>query len=350
MEALFGTLFEKLMGAIFSAGAAKIGNLGARRAGRTFLFVFALLGTGFIAVASAFLWQTQRLAGISGLIDYVQKGGPAWFLTLPILAALAFVLLLIPLRGRFSLVALLCVGVMGFGLGELASFQGGSYDVNWPTIVSMLTGLVLALVGVALMFGDIPPLDSGMAHVSLVYWGRLRHLKALRQFARDRPSQVTEPSITSNAMQVSGPLDATHNVTITNSATYKLSTSNAAVLSVKIKLSSPADILAFALSLKEIRIRDAITRTLKTPRKVPLYFTLQPLPGQTIPDAFLDRLTPVLAAGRPFIGKLDIAQATPYGLQIVHNYASFVPRDMQLVAQLQWLRDLAVLLEEVSPQ
>lgn len=350
MEALFGSLFENLLGAIFGAGAEKIGNLGARRAGRAILYGFALLGTGFIAIASAFFWQTARLAGIRGLIDYVQNGGPVWFLTLPILATLAFVLLLIPLRGRFSLVALLCVGVMGFGLGELASFQGGSYDVSWPTIASMLTGLVLALVGVALMFGDIPPMDSGMAHVSLVYWGRLRHLKALRQFARDRQWQITEPSITSNAMQVSGPLDATHTVSITNSAKYTLSTGNAAVLSVKIKLSSPADILAFALSPKEIKIRNSLMRTLKARWKQPLYFTLQPLPGQTIPDAFLDRLTPVLEAGRPFIGKLDITQATPYGLQIVHNYATFVPHDMQLVAQLQWLRDLVGLLEEVSPQ
>jgi hypothetical protein len=58
----------------------------------------------------------------------------------------------------------------------------------------------------------------------------------------------------------------------------------------------------------------------------------------------------IVEAGRPYRKQLDFAQATPFGLRFTHRSGrNLSPRDADLEPVLSWMRELAGVLEEISP-
>jgi hypothetical protein len=100
-------------------------------------------------------------------------------LALPLLAAILTLWLLIPVPGRHSIGFALAAGVFGFSLAALVAMtSSGVHSISVVTLMSMLGALLLPTLALVLAISDVPPLDSAMAHVSWVYWGRIRPLRA----------------------------------------------------------------------------------------------------------------------------------------------------------------------------
>jgi hypothetical protein len=193
---VIGTIFGKFAEWLFGAGVEAAGERAGVRWFRRVCLVLAILISGYIAVASAFLWDVDSQPGVMGLWQFTQQaGGPLWTLTLPFLAAILTLWLLIPVRGRHSIGFALGVGVFGFSLAALIAMTGaGVHSLSIPTLIGLLAAIPLPILGLILAFGDVPPLDSFLAHVSWAYWGRIRHLRALRLYgASGRLSSRTVP-------------------------------------------------------------------------------------------------------------------------------------------------------------
>jgi hypothetical protein len=353
-----GPILNNILGNVLqdaaAAGLEATGKAAQRgRTVRRVLFVLALVCSAFIAGASALLWQSEHLPGVTGLWQAVQDGQPGWLLAAPGLAALAFGLLLVPLRGRMTLTTLVSAAIMGFTIGGLAHIQGGSGGVNAFAALSGIAAFVLPVATLALTLSDIPSLDSPMAHLSFSLMGRVAHLKALRRYGEQRGWQVRPPHGADLALRMVGPYDAGHDVMVLSELNITLSTGENMSLDMKVQLTSSRDIPAFRISYKKdvsgmFRGR-GVARVSRPPRKAPLYAIILPPPGRALSDAFMDRFLQLAEAGRPFMKLLDFVQATPSGLQFVHNAMRLTVKDAQLDPVLAWLRELLGLMEEISP-
>jgi hypothetical protein len=74
-----------------------------------------------------------------------------------------------------------------------------------------------------LALSDLPSLDSPMARLSMMYVGRLKYLRALRQYGRDRGWNVNKPAGRNATLTLAGAFDPQHPVAITSSANHRLS-------------------------------------------------------------------------------------------------------------------------------
>jgi hypothetical protein len=170
---LISTIFGKLAEWLFGAGVEAAGERASVRWFRSVCLVLAILIPGYIAVASALLWEVDSQPGVMGLWQFTQQaGGPLWTLTLPLLAAILTLWLLIPVPGRHSIGFALATGVFVFSLAALIAMTGsGVHTLSVPTLISLLAAIPLPILGLILAFGDVPRLGSFLAHVSWVYWG-----------------------------------------------------------------------------------------------------------------------------------------------------------------------------------
>lgn len=356
MGGLLGALFEKLIEAVTGKGLEAVGEQAHKSGFRRFAVAVVALGSAWIAVAGALLWEGSRLPGVRGLWQYVQAGGgPGWVLAGPALAAITAVVAVIPVRGRHSANAVFAAGAFGFSLAALANFQSdGHSDMGGVALSSFLVSLVVPLLALALAMVDVPPLDAPLARVSLVYWGRLRHLKALRRYGQQRGLEVSEPGGGDVALRLRGIYDAGHPVQISSSANFKLSTENSATYFVEVRMGSPRDVVAFRIGWepapKHLRGK-AVGGELKISAVKRLYFYVVPDPRMPIAQEFIQHLARVVEAGQQFLRRGDYVQATPHGIRYYHRgpWYGMRVRDAALDPTIHWLRQLVGLLETVTP-
>ena len=353
---MIGTIFGKLAEWLFGASIEAAGERAGVRWFRRVCLVLAILISGSIAVASAFLWEVDSQPGVMGLWQFTQQaGGPLWTLLLPALAAILTLLLLIPVAGRHSIGFALGACVLGLTLAALNAMTGpGVHALSVPTLISLLAVIPLPILGLILAFGDVPPLDSFLAHVSWVYWGRIRHLRALRLYGARRLWQVIEPHGTDSSLTVKGMYDAEHRVKAASIAHFQLSASSGTPYFLQVDMSSPRDIIGFRISFtkpeKEVAQRtyagEARARGQRT-----IYYFLLPDPRAPIPASFAPRIAHVIDEGRNFLRNRDFVVATPYGIRFTHYSGAFQfsPKEANLDPYLTWMRSLVALLEEVTP-
>jgi hypothetical protein len=352
VSALFGKLAEWLFGAVVEAAGERAGVRWFRRV----CLALAILISAYITVASAFLWETDSQPGVMGLWQFTQQaGGPLWTLTTPILAALLTLLLLLPVAGRHSIGAALAAGVFGFGLASIIAMTGpGTHALSAPTLVSVLSSLVLPILALILAFGDVPPLDSFLAHVSWVYWGRIRHLRALRQYGATHRCQIVEPHGTDSSLSVAGLYDADHRVKAASMAHFQLSAGSGTPYYLQISMSSPRDIVAFRISFtkpEKAIYQRAFVGESRAKGKRTIYYFLLPDPRAPIPANFAPRMAQAIEQGRRLLRTRDFLLATPYGIRLTHYSGAFQfsPREANLGPYLAWMRSLIALFEEVTP-
>jgi hypothetical protein len=355
-NAVIGTIFGKLAEWLFGAGIEAAGERAGVRWLRGICLFLAILISGYIAVASALFWEVDSQPGVIGLWQFTQQaGGPLWTLTLPALAAILTLWLLLPLPGRHGIGVALAAGVFGLSLAAIVAMTGsGAHTLSVPTLISMLAALLLPILALVLAISDVPPLDSAMAHVSWVYWGRIRHLRALRLYGARRLWQVIEPHGTDSSLTVHGMYDAEHRVKAASIAHFQLSASSGTPYFLQVNMSSPRDIIGFRISFtkpeKEVAQRtyagEARARGQRT-----IYYFLLPDPRTPIPASFAPRIAHVIDEGRSFLRNRDFVVATPYGIRFTHYSGAFQfsPKEANLDPYLTWMRSLVALFEEVTP-
>ena len=353
---LVSTFVGKLFGWLFGAGIEAAGERSGVRWFRSVCLVLAILISGYIAVASAFFWEVDIQPGIMGLWRFTQEsGGPLWTLTLPILAAILTFLLLLPLPGRHGIGVALAAGVFGLALAAIIAMSGsGVHSVSAATLISMLDAILLPILALVLAISDVPPLDAAMAHVSWVYWGRLRHLRALRLYGARHLWHIIEPHGTDSSLTVKGVYDAGHRVTAKSVAQFRLSTENGANYFLQIDMSSPRDIIALRISFtkpeKAVAERSYVGEARARGQRT-IYYFLLPDPRAPIPASFAPYIAQVIDEGRSFLRNRDFIVATPYGVRFTHYSGAFQfsPKEANLDPYLVWMRSLVALLEEVTP-
>lgn len=353
MGGLIGAIFEKIFESLFERGVETVGqNAQRHRAFRRILLALAVISAAWIAVASAFLWHTERLPDIFGLVAYVEGGGPLWQLATPLVAVLTIIWLLIPVFGRHSITFFLGAATFGLTLGSLAEYQGGKYATDISVPITFLAAMLLAIFGIVLALTDVPPLDAPLARLAFVYWGRFKHLHALRQYGMERGLTVSGPAGKGNAMTLEGMYDREHPITITSAASYSF-TGNAPAFTLSVKMGSPRDIIAMRISYeqppKKARAR-VVGGECRAKGKPTIYFYVVPEPGQVIPPDFVPRMAEIVEAGRPFLRRRDFAHATPFGIRFTHRDARHLTvQDAQLDPAIGWMRELLGVLEPISP-
>jgi hypothetical protein len=353
---LVSTLVGKIAGWLFGHGIEVAGERAGVRWFRSVCLVLAILISGYIAVASALLWEVDSQPGVMGLWQFTQQaGGPLWTLTVPVLAAILTLWLLLPLPGRHSVGVALTAGVFGFSLAAIIAMTGsGVHSISAATLISMLGAILLPILALVLTIGDVPPLDSAMAHVSWVYWGRIRHLRALRLYGARRLWHIIEPHGTDSSLTVKGVYDAEHRVMAKSVAQFRLSTENGANYFLRIDMSSPRDIIAMRIGFtrpeKEV-IGRTYTGEARARGQRTIYYFLLPDPRAPIPASFAPRIAQVIDEGRSFLRTRDFVVATPYGIRFTHYSGAFQfsPKEANLDPYLTWMRKLIALLEEVTP-
>lgn len=345
-----GNLVSSLLG----EGIEKTGDLHNNRWVRGVCLALMFLIAAGLAVASALFWTSAHVPGVAGLWQWVQQGGPVWVLTVPGLAALTFLLLLVPVPGKFTPIAFCAIATFGCTLGALAVFQGGGTTAIAPVaIASGVAAIVLPILGLTLAMGDVPPLTAPLARFALPYWGRHRHLLALRAWGHDHGWRGVLPGGKITTLTMQGPYDATHPVVVTSAAEFHLTQGGSVVFSLSAKMTSPYDIVAFRISddppPPKARARVA-AGTLRAGLGRTIHYYVVPLPAYPLPDGFMQRLGAVVESGRQYFGKLDFAHATPFGLRYTHKSGRrLTARDANLDPLLGWMSSLCALLEEVSP-
>jgi hypothetical protein len=353
VAALLQSLIESLAESLLEKGVEGSASLAGARALRRICAVLIAAISAWAAVASALLWTSSRVPAVHGLVQYVLTGGgPFWELALPVVAALLTVLMLLPVPGKFTLGWLPAAAVFGLAIGALAEFQGGGqFAVGAIDVASAIPTIPMALLCIGLALGDVPPLDSPVAPLALTYWRRRKHLLALREYGRQRNLHVSGPGGKGAALTVAGQYDGQHRVVITSSV--KQSVSGSATYTVNVRMSSPRDILAFRISYSpapQRANRPIFAGHAVGPAGKPIVFYLAPEHGEQLSPAFMRQMTPIVEAGRPFLGPKDFLTATPWGMQYVHvSQKGLKVADAQLDPLVGWMRQLIAVLEPVSP-
>lgn len=353
MAMLVEAVIRILMRVVVRKGVEGAGALTAFRIFRVVGAVLIAAISLWVAVASALLWTCTRVPGVTGLWQYVSgAGGPAWELALPLVAALLALLMLLPLPGKFSLGMYLSAAVFGLTLGALAEFQGGGqYQVNDLAIFTMLPNFLLALLGLGLAFGDVPPLDAPLAPFAFTYWNRRKHLLALREYARQRALRISGPGGKGATLTLEGPYDAAHPVAITSGV--QMYARGMSTYTLSVKMTSPRDIIAFRISYDPAPrsgSRSIYAGEARGPQGKPIVFFLAPEHGEQISDRFMARMAYLVEAGRPLLGREDFVHATPWGMRYTHvTHNRLTEAEAKLDPLLSWMRQLTGLLEEVSP-
>ncbi len=359
MASLIGALLQHLFEAISGKAVDATVEQASTRFFRRLAWVVALVTGAWVAVASALLWESERVHGVTGLWQYAQWGGPAWELATPIVATLTVAILLAPIAGRHMLTLLFAAATFFLVLFSLAEFQGGSaYGLNGPALLSGVAVFFLAIAGLMLGLSDRPSLDSPFARLSMMYFGRLKYLRALRQYGRDRGWEVVGPAGRYATLTVQGRYDGEHSVSAASNANYRPVAESNGSYSLVTRMSSPRDIVGVRISFKrppkQLPAGAIQGETRGAPGgkpRPPLYFYVMPEPDIPVPDSFVSRMASVVEAGRPFMRPYDFVQATPYGIRFTHMsyYLGFRVREANLDAMLRWMRELIAVIEPISP-
>jgi hypothetical protein len=359
MVELAAKLSGKVVEWILGQSIESVGALRSHPLVRLACVVLVLVISLWIAVASTFLWTSQHYPDVQGLWQFVQRGGPAWVLATPTCAVMAVLWLLFPYPGKFSPVMFFTAGAFGFGLASLAYFQGGGqYAVNAAAVFTMVPSTLLPILGLMLALSDMPPLDSPLARVAVTYLGRLRHLRALRAWARQRGWEIHGPNGSENTLVLKGAYDRWHPVTAVSGGVFRLSTSNSTTYFLMVRMGSRCDIVPFGIGAfpppKEVhgQLRNrGLTGSFRPARWRRIHYWVEPDEGRQVPDEFMDRFGALLGRGAALLHNVDFACAAGNGIMYRHQSNIWLRvHQANLDPLLQWMAELTTLLEQISPR
>ena len=328
-----------------------------------FPIYFIIIGSAaWVAIASAFLWESASHPGVVGLIDFARHGGPVWLLSIPVVAILTVIVGSLPVAGRYGLVLLLQVALFALTLAGLATFQADGHSaVNLPAITSFIVTLPAMLLALITALADVPPVTSPLAFLTMNYMGRVGHLRRLLASARRLGWETRGPEGKARALTIGGYYGGyagsytgmRRSVRVVSGVSGMGEATQDQGYWYKVTVTSPSPLPTFEITRKKLPSHiaaRAVTANL-TGGVLPLQFYIIPPHGRPISDAWKEGFARHVAAGKGFVRSArDGIQLTSGGIL----YSSF--RMMRLPAKsgdieplVNWLVGIASLLEEIAP-
>lgn len=348
-----GPLISNLISKVAEAGLEKAVEQSAEKAQvsvfRRILYGYLILVGLGVAIMSTFFWQYDGLPGANGLPQLVQAGEPFWILLVPICSLLMVIVALLPIKGRQTITFILSIGASFLDFGVLADIQVLPHGFNGYAVISVLISLPLPLIAALLVLGDIPSLDSPLAPITWVYFGRLLHLRAWQRFAQARGWQTSGPAGREIALQIQGPLDDRHTAIVTSGIDPAMMFEYTKYFFFRVKITSSHNILPLRINrfaLPESLDKKPGVRGMTGKPRVSYYIRTQP--GTSLPPGFTDQLEALIAEGRPYLKRLDMVQMATFGILYTRRNWRLRAKDVD-ANLLQWLLKLTVLMETVSP-
>ena len=316
-----------------------------------FIIVAAAL---WVAIASAFLWESEAYPGVAGLLAFVQHGGPTWLLSIPIVALLVVILGSLPVAGRYGLVLVAQAALFALVLAGMANFQADGHSaLNLAAVSSFLVTIPAMLLAVITALADTPPVTSPLAYLTMYYMGRVGHLRRLLASARRLGWEVSGPEGASRAITVSGYSRDRRVVRVVSGVSAMGESAPDQGYWYKVTLTSSRPLPAFEIARKKfpphIAAR-AVTGAVTSGRR-PLQFYVVPPHGRPLPAGWPDRFTRQVAAGRDFVRvPRESVRLTSGGILYTSFHMMRLPAKSGEVEPLvDWLSGVAALLEEVAP-
>ena len=316
-----------------------------------FIIVAAAL---WVAIASAFLWESASRPGVSGLLDFARHGGPAWLLSIPVVALLAVIIGSLPVAGRYGLALVFQAALFWLVLAGMANFQADGHSaLNLAAVSSLLVTIPTLLLALITALADAPPVTSPMAYLTMHYMGRVGHLRGLLASAKRLGWETRGPEGKERALTISGYSRDRRSVRVVSGVSAMGESAPDQGYWYKVTISSPRPLPSFEITRKKLPAHiaaRAITGAV-TGGARPLRFYVMPPYGRPLPDGWVERFARHVATGERFVrARRESAQLTPGGIL----YTSF--RMMRLPAKsgeieplVDWLCGVAGLLEEIAP-
>jgi hypothetical protein len=319
-----------------------------------FVIYFIILGAAlWVAVASAFLWTSASHPGVVGLLDYVLRGGPAWLLSIPLVAVAIVVVGSLPVAGRYGPVFILQTALFVLILAGMASFQGdGHAALNVATVSSFLVTLPATLLAIVTGLADTPPVTSPLAYFHMMFIGRVRHLRGLLASARRLGWDVSGPEDKDRVFTTGGPYPGGRSVRVVSGVAWREAAVTDQGYWFKVTVTSPRPLPTFEITHKipPSVVRRATTRMIGGGRKAPRFYVI-PKYDRPIADEWTERFARQVAGGRRFVGHRRAGvQLTAGGILYTYFRMMSLPvRSGAMEPLVDWLIGVAALLEEIAP-
>ncbi len=321
---------------------------------RFVIYLIILAAALWVAVASAFLWTSESHPGVVGLIDFVRQGGPAWMLSIPLIAIVIVIVGSLPVAGRYGPVFILQSALFALLLAGMAVFQGDGHSaLNMAAVSSVLVTLPATVLAIMTGLGDAPPVTSPLAIFHMMYIGRIRHLRGLLASARRLGWEVRGPEGAERAFTTGGAYGGRRTVRVVSGVSWQGASAPDQGYWYKVTLTSPSPLPSFEIAHSKIPpyvASRAITGEVGS-RLRPLRFYVIPKYHQPIRDDWAQRFTQQIARGRDFVGHARASvQLTPGGvLYTQFRMMSLPARSGAIEPLVDWLIGIAALLEEIAP-
>lgn len=320
-----------------------------------FVIYFIILAAAlWVAVASAFLWTSESHPGVVGLVDDVEHGGPAWMLSIPLIAIVIVIVGSLPVAGRYGLVFILQAALFALLLAGMAVFQGDGHSaLNTAAVSSVLVTLPATLLAIMTGLGDTPPVTSPMAIFHMMFIGRIRHLRGLLASARRLGWEVSGPEGAERAFTTGGVYASRRTVRVVSGVSWQGASAPDQGYWYKVTLTSPSPLPSFEIAHHKIPpyvASRSITGVVGGGLR-PLRFYVLPQYDQTVRDDWGQRFTQQVSRGQDFVGHSRASvQLTPGGILYTYFRMMSLPaRSGAIEPQVDWLIGIASLLEEIAP-
>lgn len=350
MHALTMLLTQIIMGQVEGAS-----NRMTQKVWWRFPIYFIILGSAlWVTVASTFLWTSESHPGVVGLLDFVRHGGPAWLLSIPIVAMLVVFIGSLPVAGRYGPVFFLQAALFWLALLGMANFQGDGHSaLNMAAVSSFLVTLPATLLAIVTGLADTPPVTSPFATFNMMYIGRIRHLRGLLASARRLGWESSGPEGIERSFTVGGYYGGRRAVRVVSGVSWQGVAATDQGYWFKVTVTSPSPLPSFQIARQKIPpylARRAITGAVAGGLR-PIQFYVIPQHNREIRDEWARRFAQHIARSAKYLrARRETVNLTPGGIL----YTSF--RMMRLPAKsgeieplVDWLIDIVSLLEEIAP-
>ncbi len=316
---------------------------------------FIILGSAFwVAIASAFLWTSDSHPGIVGLLDFVRHSGPAWLLSIPVVALLIVFIGSLPAAGRYGPVFILQAALFWLVLLGMANFQADGHSaLNLAAISSFIVTLPATLLAVVTGLADTPPVTSPLAMFNMMYIGRTRYLRRLLASASRFGWETSWPAGMERAYTVGGYYGEGRTVRVVSGVSWQGVSAPDQGYWYKVTVTSPRPLPAFEIARKKIphyvAVR-AVTGTL-TGGIHPIRFYVIPQYGREMREEWVQRFAQHVASGARYVhSRRETVNLTPGGILYTHFSMMRLPAKSGVIEPLvDWLVGVARLLEEIAP-
>ncbi len=291
---------------------------------------------------------------MSGLLGYVQNGGPVWLLSIPVVALLVVILGSLPVAGRYGLTLVFQIALFALVLAGMASFQADGHSaLNLAAVTSLLVTIPAMLLALITALADTPPVTSPLAPLTMHYMGRVGHLRGLLASARRLGWEVREPEGKARALILTGYSRDRRAVRVVSGVSAMGEATQDQGYWCKVTVTSPRPLPTFEIGRAKIppHIAARATTGKLVGGRTPLQFYIIPPYGRPLPDAWAERFAHHIAAGQSFVrGRRDSVRLTSGGILYTRFKMMRLPaKSGEIEPLIDWLCGAAALLEEVAP-